>query len=90
MKENALRSNTVFKIVNHTKLKRWSEKEKIQIRMYLLANMGPNEKMSWQDVGAFMQNRTSTQVRTHVQKFRTKTIKLLKEVDGMKEKIASK
>lgn len=56
--------------------------------MYLLANMGPNDKMSWQDVGTFMQNRTSTQVRTHVQKFRTKTIKLLKEVDAIKDKIS--
>lgn len=56
--------------------------------MYLLAHIDSN-KLSWKDVGAFMQNRTSTQVRTHVQKFRTKTMKLIKEVESIRARIES-
>lgn len=51
--------------------------------MYLLANYGAGNKMSWNDVAKFMRKRTSTQVRTHVQKFRNKNINSIKELDSI-------
>jgi hypothetical protein len=49
--------------------------------MFLLANYGAGNKMTWNDVAKFMRKRTSTQVRTHVQKFRNKTLKAIEELN---------
>lgn len=54
--------------------------------MYLLANYGAGNKMSWNDVAKFMRKRTSTQVRTHVQKFRNKNMNSIKELDSIIER----
>lgn len=51
--------------------------------MYLLSNYKSSRKESWKLVSKFIQVRTSTQIRTHVQKVRNKIAAQLADLDDM-------
>lgn len=71
----------MFLIGTSTKSKRWEQREKYAIRMFLLSHLNTHDKdINWKSVSKFLQTRSSTQVRTHIQKFRVKVLKQLKEI----------
>lgn len=57
--------------------------------MFLLSHFNSNKKLTWYSVASFLEDRTSTQVRTHIQKFRKRTNSYLSEVIEMQSQLDS-
>lgn len=57
--------------------------------MFLLSNYNNDygQKIGWKGVSSFLQTRSSTQVRTHIQKFRVKVSHRAKDVDKMIDEV---
>lgn len=55
--------------------------------MFLLSNYKNDYGVGWKGVSSFLQTRSSTQVRTHIQKFRVKVSARAKVVDKMIDEV---
>ena len=56
--------------------------------MYLLSTYNSKSNESWKKVGQFLKTRSSTQIRTHVQKFRIKLESYLKDINSKIENVS--
>lgn len=74
-------------IESFTKAERWDDNDRHSLRMFLLSHVNYEENLSWIDVAEFLECRTSTQARTHVQKFRMKLDEYIKLLKGINERL---
>lgn len=68
---------------------RWSKQEIFDMRMFVLAWYRLYDTFAWKDVALFLKNRNSTQVRTHIQKFRDKLKKDSERIRKLVEDIST-
>jgi hypothetical protein len=71
------------------KMIRWSKQEIYDMRMFVLACYELYDTFAWKDVALFLRNRNSTQVRTHIQKFRDKLKKDSERIRKLVEEIST-
>lgn len=85
LKEDALKGDKIMQLYPSTTGTRWSQNDRLRIRLFLLINKGKNENdvINWKDATGLVKDRTSVQIRTHIQKRRELHRKHLKSLSSM-------
>ena len=83
MKEESIKAGYKMTLKPTSKNDRWEDEEKVELRMYLLSFYKSDDDVNWKLISNLLQTRTSVQVRTHVQKFKTKTKDILKKMKNI-------